>query len=128
MLKKQIIPTHNGLERLKIFSIADIFDWIIKNPSRIYMEIDDYKINLKRAKIFYKKGIICVNCGVSGLFFALEKDKGGGIHLDLYGLIDNEEVLLTIDHIIPKSKGGSNTYINFQIMCKLCNELKADNI
>ena len=63
-------------------------------------------LNCKRAKVFHKKGLTCVNCGVKGMFFALEKDKGGGLHLDLYGLIDKEEVLLTIDHIVPKSKGG----------------------
>lgn len=124
---KKIIPTHNGLERIRIFTIKEIFDWIDNNPKRIYMIVDEYKINLKRAKIFHKKGLICVNCGVCGEFFALESDKGGGIHLDLYGFIDTEEVLLTIDHIIAKSKGGPNEYINYQIMCKLCNEIKADN-
>lgn len=125
--KVKIIPTHNGLIRLKTFTIKEVFDWIENNPRRIYWEKDNYTINCKRAKIFYKKGLTCVNCGVKGKFFALEKDKGGGIHLDLYGLIDDEEVLITIDHIIPKSKGGVNKIINYQTMCKICNEMKADS-
>lgn len=127
MNKPKIIPTHNGLERLKTYSIFEVFKWIEENPKRIYWEKDGYEINTKRAKVFHKKGIMCVNCGVEGNFFALEKDKGGGLHLDLYGLIDGEEVLITIDHIIPKSKGGVNKMINFQTMCKLCNEMKADS-
>jgi len=126
-MKTGIIPTHNGLTRIRTFTIKEIYDWIEKNPKRIYWEIDEYRINLKRAKIFYKKGLVCVNCGAEGKFFALEKDKGGGTHLDLYGYIDEEEVLMTIDHIVPKSKGGLNDNINYQTMCKICNEMKADD-
>jgi len=123
----KFLPTHNGLERLTIYTLEEIFKWIEDNPRRIYWEKDGYVLNTKRAKVFHKKGTVCVNCGVEGKFFALEKDKGGGIHLDLYGYIDEEEVLITIDHIVPKSKGGVNTIINFQTMCKLCNEMKADS-
>lgn len=126
-MKDSIIPIHNGMERLKTYTIDEIFKWIEDNPKRIYWEKDNYRINTKRAKVFYKKGLICVNCGAKGLFFALEQDRGGGIHLDLYGYIDEEEVLITVDHIIPKSKGGVNRLINYQIMCKICNEMKADN-
>ena len=125
--KPRIIATHNGLVRLKTLTIKEVFDWIEANPKRIYWEKDEYVINTKRAKVFHKKGSICVNCGVEGKFFALEQDKGGGIHLDLYGFIDTEEVLITIDHIVPKSKGGVNKLINFQTMCKICNEMKADD-
>jgi len=123
----KIIPTHNGLERIRTFTIEEVFQWIENNPKRIYWEKDEFVINTKRAKVFHKKGSTCVNCGVTGTFFALEKDKGGGLHLDLYGHIDGEEVLITIDHIIPKSRGGVNRMINFQTMCKLCNEMKADS-
>jgi len=34
---------------------------------------------------------------------------------------------LTIDHILPKSKGGGNKMSNLQILCKICNEIKADS-
>lgn len=125
-MNKKPIPTHNGLERLTTYTVEEVMDWIKNNPRRVYWEKDGYRINTKRAKIFHKKGVVCVNCGVKGEFFALEKDKGGGIHLDLYGFIDEEEVLITIDHIVPKSKGGLNKIINYQTMCKLCNESKAD--
>jgi 5-methylcytosine-specific restriction endonuclease McrA len=123
-----IIPTHNGLIRIKSFTIEEIFKVIRKEPKKNYWQDGEYKIKVARAKVFYKKGLTCMNCGVKGNFFALEQDKGGGLHLDLYGYNDDEEILITLDHIIPKSKGGLDKNINYQIMCKVCNEIKADDL
>ena len=37
-----------------------------------------------------------------------------------------EELYLTIDHKVPKAKGGGNTQKNMQWCCILCNQIKGD--
>jgi len=34
--------------------------------------------------------------------------------------------LMTIDHIVPKSRGGRNTWENLVVACKKCNQKKGD--
>lgn len=42
--------------------------------------------------------------------------KGCAIHFQI--------VNLTVDHIIPRSKGGQDTYKNLQLLCQCCNLIK----
>lgn len=47
----------------------------------------------------------------------------------LYAVDDNgDEILMTKDHIIPRSKGGIDDISNYQTMCKLCNEAKGNKL
>lgn len=78
----------------------------------------------------------CVQCGLKGSKFLLfpsnavmrHKDKRSG-RLVFMGTKDNgEDVLMTIDHIQPRSKNGSNSLKNLQTMCRICNMEKGDKI
>ena len=90
------------------------------------------KMCSQRYQLFKTKGIECVKCGIVGKFFALERHENNNddierFHFNLYGVNENgEEVLMTKDHIHPKSKGGKNTLENYQVMCINCNSEKAD--
>lgn len=70
----------------------------------------------------------CVRCGLQGSLWALERHHPNEpYHVNLYGLgKKNKEVMLTRDHIIPKSKGGTTDALNCQVLCSKCNTKKAD--
>jgi len=82
-----------------------------------------------RYQLFKTKGVKCVGCGIEGVFFGLEQHCRGPHrpHFNLYAIDDDgNEVLMTKDHIIPKSKGGKDFLGNLQPMCSRCNARKGD--
>lgn len=84
----------------------------------------------KRLKVFLHKGLKCVSCGREGDRLVLWYDyvrKGDflpsrGLHVDVIA----GDVLMTVDHILPKSKGGRDTLENLDPMCSPCNSKKKD--
>lgn len=93
-------------------------------------EVTKRKIKLWRAKVFNKIGYQCVEdgCNLTDFHFALGEDRGGGIHLDLYGYDqEGDLVMVTLDHSKPKSKGGKNKVKNYQPLCKPHNEMKGND-
>lgn len=112
---------------------------IRKNGTKYYtydrVQIADgitVKMDSQRYQVFFKCGTECVSCGLKGRYFWLEQDKsqtGTAYHFNLYGIdADGNEVMLTKDHIIPKSKGGTSSIENYQTMCDRCNEKKSNKI
>ena len=67
----------------------------------------------------------CWACGAEATCFVVNKgrnDKLGSPTLDLFGTnAAGQLVLLTRDHIIPKSVGGSDTVANLRVGCSPCN-------
>jgi 5-methylcytosine-specific restriction endonuclease McrA len=124
------------MERKSIHEINDVFN-VVKpvldiSGSKEYVELDGDMIkgNSQRYQVFFHKGITCVKCGLRGRYFAKEKyTNSKRYHLNLYAIDETgKEVLMTKDHIVPKSKGGKDTLENYQCMCSRCNQEKKDNL
>lgn len=100
----------NSEPRVQIFGYRIIKTEPIEN-------LEKYKDH-RRLKVFYHKGTVCCECGVEGTLLTHGLDKGGNLHIDL---CTDDYYPLTIDHILPKSKGGSDHLSNLRPMCSLCN-------
>lgn len=81
----------------------------------------------RRLRVFHHHGTKCSHptCQKEGTYLIKALNTSGGVHVDLY---TDEFELMTIDHIVPKSKGGSNLIENLQPMCNTCNAQKADKL
>jgi 5-methylcytosine-specific restriction endonuclease McrA len=74
-----------------------------------------------RNQVFNEEGLVCFHCGIIG--FRVKKDIG------LYSYRTNKkDVYLSIDHIIPVSKGGTDHRSNLRVLCTVCNEAKGSEI
>lgn len=85
------------------------------------------KLSTTRVKSFLYNGTNCVCCGIEGKYFAVERSEGHewSWHLNLYALnSDGEEVLMTRDHAVLRSKGGRDLVSNYKTMCIECNNLR----
>ena len=81
-----------------------------------------------RALTFFFKEHICTGCKTPIANVAIQKHRstsGDKWHLNAY---TEGGVLMTSDHIHPRSKGGSNGLRNRQTMCQPCNLAKADSL
>lgn len=90
---------------------------------------DEYEFNSTAFQTFFTKGLKCACCGIEGKYFGKEKDfNAARYHLNLYALDESgNEVLMTKDHIVPRSKGGASELYNYQTMCVKCNIAKGNN-
>lgn len=82
-------------------------------------------VSLRRVEIHFQIGLKCACCPRVGTKYILERDAGGGFHLDLFS---EDDCMMTIDHIYPRPKGGPNEIVNYQMMCRVCNINKADSL
>lgn len=95
---------------------------------KIHHEGIDYVVKMNSARlILFKNQPYCVCCFRTGNTFFLEKDLWSNIspHLNFYHRdIGGKIILMTKDHILPRSLGGKNHQSNYQTMCYKCNEAK----
>lgn len=82
--------------------------------------LKNYKIKLSQTvKTVIKDNFTCVICKKKAVKAVLTKNiKSKSITINFY---IKGNVLLTKDHIVPKTNDGKNTQLNYQCMCQLCN-------
>lgn len=130
-----------ALERIKTFSIEEVEAMVkddVKNNScrhcdknnnhSIVVEGYDVYTTSLRYKTFIEKGYKCVCCGRIGSYYALEKSHGSNLKRAHFNLYADDDVLMTKDHIWPKSKGGMDCIENMQTMCTICNKDKGNSV
>jgi len=121
-----------GLERLATFQPDEVLPYVVtgKNCRGAEREYAGQPVKMWSLRYqTFKQSMVCCQCGVEGIFFALERHssavKYGNVryHLNLYAIDDEgDEVLMTKDHIVPRAHGGADAVENMQTMCKPCNE------
>ena len=99
------------------------FTFLVKHPVRVVLDGEEIKANSQRLQLFYTKGFKCVVCGTEGKFFIMVRaEHEKRFHLELVGETpDGKLVMMTKDHIVPKSLGGKDELENYQTMCVTCN-------
>ncbi len=121
----------NRLAALPVWEVFNAIEGIAPSERhkkrRLQIPGTKYSYKLHRPMIFLAIGTTCVHCGVEGTYFALDEWIDGDLHFDLYGRDEEgRPVMITVDHILPRSKGGPNRVSNYQALCRPCNEAKAD--
>ena len=136
MKKKKPEGYYKGLRRKENLTIEEVYnavkDVLFEPEDKKAMVVingDKIKGNSQRFQTFFTKGLKCACCGIEGKYFGKEKDfNAARYHLNLYALDESgNEVLMTKDHIVPRSKGGASELYNYQIMCVKCNIAKGNN-
>jgi hypothetical protein len=122
------------VDRVKTFNVYDILP-LIRGPGNNRkskkVKLNNIEVNVSSVTLltFKKSGTTCKICKLKAEYFALEKRISDEVyHLSLYGKKNGKEILMTSDHIYPKSKCGSDGINNRQTLCEVCNNKKADSI
>ncbi len=81
----------------------------------------------KRIRLFNFLGYKCNGCGVEGKYVVVGKMVYALSHDKTLIIYTEDFTELTLDHIIPKSKGGIGRE-NKQCLCWPCNQQKSDKV
>jgi hypothetical protein len=99
--------------------------FVRRNAKKISLLIRNYNNNKQKCK--------CHICKKEAHYVTLERDSGNRKNPRLYYIniytvdsITNQEIFFNIDHIKPKSKGGTDALENLSLTCESCNTEKAD--
>ena len=116
------------LVHLSEFRLDEVFPFITVEESKQEFKVGEQSYFVRMSSDRYhvfKANPNCVSCGLAGNKLILDMNPGDqSPHFNLYAEEDGRLVLMTKDHVLAKSKGGTDDLSNFQTMCCVCNNLK----
>jgi len=98
--KVEVVETYDGL---KVHSIDRAFSLPSVVRLGSYIKVPYKRILLTRKNIIKRDRHVCQYCG-------------------------NHEGNMTVDHVVPKSFGGTDTWENMVCACEKCNNIKGDRM
>jgi hypothetical protein len=123
---KLLRPT--GMKRLRKFEIKEILKHIGKKRWKTWANKNPIWVGMKSQRmLLLGRSQKCVCCGLTATHFWLEHSGCRSPHLNMYGMKGGKEIMLTCDHVIPRSKGGHTCIDNLQLLCSCCNSAKANH-
>lgn len=113
------------------FPIHEVFPYITQEDVKREYIVNgkSYSIKMNSDRYFvFSNSPYCKACGLLGNKLMLDINPGDqSPHFNLYAEENGRLVLMTKDHIIPKSKGGPDHIQNYATMCSICNNLKGND-
>lgn len=110
------------------YPVDEILAHVTEQDSKKEFVVDgqSYLVRMNSDRyLVFKNSRACVSCGIEGTQMVLDINPGDqSPHFNLYAEDNGRLVLMTKDHIIPKSKGGLDAQENYATMCCVCNNLK----
>lgn len=118
----------SGYQRIHKFEIEDVLPYIGVSNHKFCIPTQEHQVNVRlnsqRMKLM-KRVQHCEVCQVKGSYFWLECAGCYSPHFNLYAKNHHGyESMLTMDHILPRSKGGGTIESNVQLLCQRCNQVK----
>lgn len=117
--------------RLGEFRIDEVLPFVSREDKKRQYAVGDkiYEVRMDSPRYFvFRDNLCCSGCGLEGTRFHLEQSPSDkNPHFNLYAVENGRLILMTKDHVQPKSYGGVDMHSNFQTMCAICNNLKGSN-
>jgi hypothetical protein len=116
------------LVHLGEFELQDVLPHITEDETKREYVVgeESYAVRMNSDRYFvFQNNHACVSCNLAGTKMILDINPGDqSPHFNLYGEENGRLVLMTKDHILAKSKGGTDELSNYQTCCAVCNNLK----
>lgn len=129
-MKKQVLLLNQDSTPLNIITISKAFKLLAKDKVWADETLNEYYEVVSVSKIIKIPKILILKYYVKLPFKRIAPTRKNIFKRDKYTCqycgIDLCEKSATIDHIIPKSKGGGSTWTNMIASCKDCNLFKGN--